>query len=166
MNTQSNETNKVLQSDNLQGLQRVMDRTFAIFNEMADKDRITQKALVLKVSEDLGLEVEKVKPLVNLAVKQYSGITVLRGRKGGIIKGVVVTKKAEDTRPRCTSCKQVIRAKRTVSDATPTETVHAATAEEVETTGPNTDSDLEEEMDEFLEDDDSSFDEEEEAAAS
>lgn len=149
----------VMQSDNLQALQRVMDKTFEIFNGMADKERVTQKSLIEKVSESLGLKAEVVKPLVNLAVKQYSGVTVLRGRKGGIIKGVVVTKKAEDTRPRCASCKQVIRAKRTTTTPSESETVHATTAEEVEVNEKDSNSDVEDELENFLaENEDESLD--------
>lgn len=143
-------TANVLQSDNLQALQRVMDTTFDIFNKMEDKDRVTQKSLIEKVSEIIGLNVEVVKPLVNLAVKQYSGITVVRGRKGGIVKGIVVKKVVEDTRARCATCKQVLRAKRVATAATETETVHAATTETDEVKGSEETSKVEDELDEFL----------------
>ena len=143
--------NNNVSNPQLKNLQNVIEITIQVLNGMQDRDRTTYKALGLTVATQLGVKAASVQPLVNMAVKQYSGITILRGRAGGIIKGVV-EKKALIDRPCCGSCKQVIRSKKVKKAASETivdEPVMAATVASATT-------ELEVEFEEYLDQDDNS----------
>lgn len=122
----------------------VFKATFDVLDKMSEKERISFPQLFTEVSKKVTSKGTTLQNLVKLAVNQYNDVTVMRGRTGGVIKGKILTKKEQDTRPRCDCCGQVIRAKREpkVENGTPTETL--------EVSDKNDDS-LEDELDEFLE---------------
>lgn len=101
---------KVFNDEKYSKLMRAVDATRAILDAMNEGDKTNLKDLTDRVSRELDLSVTQVSPFVGMAVQTYEGITVSRGRYGGIFKGI--REKKEDARERCTTCKQVIRKRR------------------------------------------------------
>jgi hypothetical protein len=83
-------------------------------NGMKEGEKITLKDLSKKVFDQTGLVGSIVTPVISLLTKTWPGITIEKGRFGGIYKGGrAVTAKKPDDRERCQHCKQVIRTKPT-----------------------------------------------------
>lgn len=102
----------VVQSSNVMSV--VADIVVNYLNGMQQGEKITLKDLAAKVSEKTGLQGSAVIPVISLITKSYEGITIEKGRFGGIYKGGrEVTAKKPDERKRCETCHQVIRTKPT-----------------------------------------------------
>lgn len=79
--------------------------------ELNDGEKTTIGDLADKVSVDTNLPYSNVLNLVSMYVHQYKGVSVERGRNGGVFKGGK-PKKIGDVRPRCETCNQTIKEKK------------------------------------------------------
>lgn len=107
---------KILHDEKYSKLMDAMDVARSILDEMKDLEKTNLKDLTEAVAERLNASITTVAPFVQIAVQTYQGITVSRGRYGGIFKGIKVKK--EDSRKRCDSCGHVIREKKNKADET------------------------------------------------
>ncbi len=89
----------------------------AALDKLKDGEKTTLKDLQKLVSDETQQKGSSIGPVVSFIVKQrqttLNDVSVELGRYGGIYKGIRTrVAKAEDVRPRCDHCKQVIRAKK------------------------------------------------------
>lgn len=81
---------------------------------MKPHEKITLKSLAQLVCDKTGIQPTVATPVISLLTKNWPGITIEKGRFGGIYKGGrEVEAKKPDERPRCGHCHQIIRAKPT-----------------------------------------------------
>jgi len=105
--SQDSDINKVQNDPKYGKLMIALEVARQILNDMKPGQRTNFKQLNKAVAEKTSLSPTQVQPFVIMAVQTYDGLTVTRGRYGGIIKGL--KEKKNDERERCTHCKQVIR---------------------------------------------------------
>lgn len=117
-----------------------IDTTRGHLDAMKEGEKTNLKELAEKVAKDLDVSVTQVNPFVHMAVQTYDGITVSRGRYGGIFKGIKTKK--EDHRSRCETCGQVIRQKKSKEK------------DDTSLNAASTDADDDDEDDDFDEDED------------
>ena len=115
-------SSSVMDSPAMHTVQDTMARAAAVvvgyLDSMPDGTKVTLKDMARLVQEQTNLTGSNILPIISLIVKSYDGISMERGRFGGIYKGSR-TKKPVVVRERCVACKQMIRVKSTGPDGLP-----------------------------------------------
>lgn len=98
----------------IQEIQKVMEQVFASANSflssLADNAKTTLEELCDKVTAETKYPRGQVRQFIMLYIKsEEAGVTVERGRYGGIFKGG--RKKKHEARPRCPHCNSLVKKK-------------------------------------------------------
>lgn len=87
----------------------VFEATKRILDKLEDGKKTTLKDLIDKVVAETKVQVSIANGLVPMYAHSYTGVSVEKGRNGGVFKGG--KPKRVDPRPRCPTCGQVDRKK-------------------------------------------------------
>lgn len=107
--------NKIVNDESYKTNVEITEATRVILNEMPNLSGTNQAKLNKLVADKLNLTVTRVAPFVHMEAQTHDGISIRRGRYGGIFKGLV--EKEPDVRPRCGTCNQVKRQPRKKNEA-------------------------------------------------